>query len=284
MDILDLKMPSKANVRTQYSGMDSINQCLDPAHFSSYPYVVNYNYNSQGFRDQEWPTNNTDLANAIWCIGDSFTVGVGSPVEHVWPLRLATLLNRRTINVSMDGASNDWIARTAKKIANSIAPKNIVIMWSFTHRREHPDSSLPDEQRIQHYVKSTVEQDWDNFLNCRREVAQTNSDIMEFVIPNFHRNDQILSMWNSIRGPSWPINPPETLEELYQLPHGIQTELNDFFNCFDKLQHSFEFQEQLLQQHNVIAVNQKDLARDGFHFDLITADWVANRVLQKLIQ
>lgn len=284
MDIVDLIIPSNANKSCQYSGMDTVDLCMDLDHFKSYPYNVNYNYNSRGFRGQEWPSGKSDLADAIWCVGDSFTVGIGAPIEHTWPEKLAALTNRRTINVSMDGASNEWIARTTKKIVNAISPRHIVVMWSFTHRREHPDTRLDDSQRIQHYVKSTVEQDWDNFLQCKHEIQQLNSNIIEFAVPNFHSNEYVLKIWNSLRGADWPQTPPDTLDEFLKLPHGILSELKHLHNCFDNLQDIFLFQQQLWSEHNVIAVNQKDHARDGFHFDLITAEWAAGRALTQLDQ
>lgn len=270
-------LPSRANQRREYSGIDSPNECLDPDHFRSYPHNISYSYNSRGFRDTEWPSSKSELADAIWCVGDSFTVGVGAPIDHTWPNRLAAVTGRRVINVSMDGASNEWIARTTKKIVSNITPVNIVIMWSYTHRREDPDAALSDEQRAQHYIKSTVEEDWDNFLHCNREIKQINSDIIQFAIPMFHSDEFVLKTWNSIRDQSWPVDPPYSLNELYKLPHDIQTELKNLHRCFDNLQDIFKFQQQLLLDHNVVSVTLRDYARDGHHFDLITADWVANR-------
>ena len=47
----------------------------------------------------------------------------------------------------MDGASNNWIARKAVRVLNEIAPKYIVIHWSFITRYENEDESLCDELR-----------------------------------------------------------------------------------------------------------------------------------------
>ena len=81
-----------------------------------YLHPITYNYNSRGFRDQEWPDSMTELREATWCVGDSFTVGLGSPVTHTWPNVLQQTLQKKTINVSMDGASNNLIARKVLKI------------------------------------------------------------------------------------------------------------------------------------------------------------------------
>ena len=127
MILPDLSIPSKANQYRQFSGLDSPELCLDDAHFENYPYNVNYRYNSRGFRDSEWPDNLTD---AVWCIGDSFTVGIGSSIDHTWPVVLSKTVGRRIINVSMDGASNNWIARKASQILAAVASSTFVLHWS----------------------------------------------------------------------------------------------------------------------------------------------------------
>ncbi len=85
MDIVKslLTVPELANRQCDYTGIDSVNECLDRELFTQWPHVIDYRYNSRGFRDQEWPQ---DLASAIWCLGDSFTVGLGSRFEQTWPL------------------------------------------------------------------------------------------------------------------------------------------------------------------------------------------------------
>ena len=269
---MDLIIPSKANLKIKYLGMDSIEKCHDPRYFLSYPYDVDYTYNSRGFRDAEWPEN---LSRAIWCIGDSFTLGLGAPVTHTWPSRLAKLTQRPTINISLDGASNEWIARTAGKIINNINPQHVVIMWSFTHRRESNDLTLNDEQRVLHYVKSTVEQDWQNFLNCRKDF----NNIIEFAIPNFHLIDADKT-WNSVTDVTWPAC-PKTIKELTALPTEILHELKTLHRCYNELYHAIDCQEQL-NKYNVTVVKQVDYSRDGFHFDIVTADWVAAQVQHRL--
>lgn len=120
-------------------GIDTLKDCLNKKHFNEYPYVVQYEYNSRGFRDIEWPD---DVSHAIWCVGDSFTVGVGAPIEHSWPAILANKAGQKTINCGMDGASNDWIAARVLELIAEIKPTNIVIQWSYLHRREQNGVSV----------------------------------------------------------------------------------------------------------------------------------------------
>jgi len=136
MILPDLVLSTRANQHWQFSGMDSLEDCMGKKHFKSYPHAVDYVYNSRGFRDSEWPEDIDQLTHAIWCVGDSFTEGLGSPAEHAWPFLLQNQTNMKTINVSMDGASNAWIARRTVDILTEINPKYIILHWSYLHRRE----------------------------------------------------------------------------------------------------------------------------------------------------
>lgn len=276
MILPELVLPSRVNQNWKFSGIDCIDECFNKPHFLSYPHEITYSYNSRGFRDQEWPDNVQVLRDAIWCIGDSFTVGVGSPLEYSWPFQLSKITSQRVINVSMDGASNEWIARTTEKIIQAVRPDKIVIMWSYTHRREHQDSLLNDEDRRIRSGKTTAAEDWKNFLNCYEKINSI-CDPIHFAIPKFHIDLLDINVcWENIKGPDWPIRPPGTLAELHALPLNILTEIDTLHRCLDKIQ-------QLLST-DVVFIDQKDLARDGYHFDLITAEWVAATAAHKLNQ
>ena len=106
MILPDFVIPNRANRTLLETGIDSLEQCNNKKWFINYPYSVTYHYNSRGFRDTEWPE---DLNLAIWCFGDSFTVGLGNPTEHTWPYILEKETGIRCINISLDGASNDWM-------------------------------------------------------------------------------------------------------------------------------------------------------------------------------
>ena len=282
MILPDFVLPSRVNQHSKYSGLDSPDLCLDKKHFNSYPYTIDYLYNSRGYRDQEWPTQLNQLKDALWCIGDSFTVGLGSPVEHTWCYILQQQTGQRTINVSMDGASNDWIARCVSLIQKEIDPKNIIVMWSYVHRREHKNPNLDSEQRRLHFDKSDNLQDLRNLESCMAMIAH--SRIIHLAIPEYAPNEDYQSVWQNIRGVDWPDLVPSTLDELLALPKSVQTELKEKFKLWTDLQQSME--SQLLQselENNFIKVNRLDLARDAHHFDLITAQWVVDQIVPRLI-
>lgn len=156
MKLPDLVLPSRANQTWQYSGMDSPELCANPEHFQQYPYHITYQYNSRGFRDSEWPDN---PATAIWCVGDSFTVGLGVPAQMTWPALLGSKLQQRTTNISMDGASNQWIARRACDIYREIQPQVMILQWSYLHRRENTLQNVQEQQLLDLY-RSIRDQSW----------------------------------------------------------------------------------------------------------------------------
>jgi hypothetical protein len=193
-DILpEFILPTFVDSTLDSYGIDSVAECLDKNHFENYPYKVEYKFNDRGFRDEPWPS--TDLNNCIWCVGDSFTMGLGSAKEHIWPYVLQEKTNIRTINVSLNGASNTWIARKTLALIETIKPKNIVVQWSYLQRRELEDKSLSDENRILSHIKTNkIIEDIPltfGYIESIRELAKTNnvSVIHSFVPGYIPKND-----------------------------------------------------------------------------------------------
>lgn len=272
-----LTVPELASKQFAYTGIDSLDKCFDRELFINWPHSIEYKYNTRGFRDQEWPLN---LKSAVWCLGDSFTVGLGSCFEHTWPQVLSQHSQQRVINVSMDGASNEWIARTICDVYDLAQPRNMVIMWSYLHRREHPDANLSSRDRRLHSVRATMVQDFENFDSCRKQVQTycADSNLIELVIPNFAPGIAVNfnDAWKKIRDPSWPQLPPSTLEEFLNLSSEIVTELCTLHGIdIDRVLELQKYQHILT---DIIKVGYLDRARDGLHFDLVTAEWVAVQV------
>lgn len=277
----DLILHTRCNQHWQYSGMDSLEYCHDKKHFSQYPFAVDYQYNSRGFRDGEWPVDIEELRQAVWCIGDSFTVGLGQPLAHTWPQVLSQRLGRRTINVSMDGASNNWIARRIIDIINAVNPKNIVVMWSYLERRESaesswkrfysdvrdpswPDCKHPDDisllpQQIQSELKNLHQLDLHVFSNDEAMRFQDDLATDEENFLNWrHCIDQVSVHDNIIHS---------------VIPKFASPRLDD--QCWEYLiDHVNKYTDR---------VNRLDLARDGHHFDILTSRWVVDQILPQLI-
>lgn len=143
---------------TVTSGLDSPKLCLDKDHFQNYPKKITYKYNANGFRDHDWPE---DLSDVIWCVGDSFTVGIGQPFEETWPKLLQKKLSKRCLNLGEDGCSNDTIALRIKEIFKLHNPRSIVVMWSYLARRRingenvnHDKSDFGDDKDLVNFSKN----------------------------------------------------------------------------------------------------------------------------------
>lgn len=285
---------SRAGEKWSESGIDSLERCIDKDHFVSYPFPVEYHYNNRGFRDQNWPTDLTELKTATWCIGDSFTAGIGSPLEHTWPYILGKNSQRKTLNIGMDGASNSWISDRCVELINTINPTNIVVMWSYIHRRQGRLGQNSDRNRA-----------------------------------SYQREPAWKRCYNSIREPAWPeVN---DLDGFYQLPPEIcskvfliigeqafrddltiqvhyeytsnQEDVEHLQRCVDAVQQAggqrvihamipglapkdvFAQCWEIVQKqtHSIPHFAIQDLARDGHHFDRITADWVAKQAQDLLL-
>lgn len=297
----DLIVPSRINQICRYNGADSLPLCRDKKHFCEYPYEIDYRYNSRGFRDHEWPSDGRALRESIWCVGDSFTVGIGQPFDHIWPQILSAGSDQRSVNVSMDGASNDWIARRARDIIDAVRPHRMVIMWSYLHRRESHDLTLDDEQRRLHHIKrrhpflashdSTETQDLQNFQSCRDLITGLGIDVIEFAVPDykFHQIDmsglsigldEIAHTWQEIRGVDWPLAPPDSLEHLLCLGYDIIRELRDLHQCYQRW-HDILWLADQRKNWNIPGVTQvirQDLARDGHHFGIETSHAIVRQI------
>lgn len=280
MILPDFMLRSRVNETCNSSGMDSRQECLDKKYFDNYPNQVIYQYNSRGFRDAEWPEL-TDLIDSIWCIGDSFTIGLGSPINHTWPAILKSASKKNTINISMNGASNDWITRKTLRIMDEISPKNIVIQWSFFSRVESDEVTLSDEDRRKHFASDKISLKYD-FANFKKnlslvESAKSNTNIIHSFVPNAFVLPELKKLWDQLRGSSWPIRPPENIKDLHKLDHKIISELINE-DQFDNFEMYFELYE-LLRNINVVNYKQVDFARDSFHYDIKTATNLVDGIL-----
>ena len=52
-------------IESKTSGSDSPEECLSKDHFLNYTKDISYNYNSRGFRDNEWPDEKVVNAHGI---------------------------------------------------------------------------------------------------------------------------------------------------------------------------------------------------------------------------
>ena len=85
---------------------------------------VEYHINRWRYRDSIEPKQGQSAA-----FGCSYTFGYG--VNNPWPKLLGVA------NLGQNGASNDMITRLAISYCETFKPKDIYVLWTFPHRREH---------------------------------------------------------------------------------------------------------------------------------------------------
>lgn len=306
MILPDLILPSRVNQHWYDNGFDSFDACMDKNYFKTFPYPVEYIFNSRGFRDVEWPMPLTKLHDTIWCVGDSFTVGLGSPTTHVWPYILQQKINKKTVNISMDGASNDWIARRTCDILTEINPKKIIIHWSYTHRREDTvenalrkswndfynkikKSDWPDckdfdnlPEKIQFQVES--EHNWNYYKTCIDEhrrimINKENQNLYAHVT---HTEDNMNLLNNIQKVETISTNTTQIIHSF--IPNfsynsysrnrntPITREDANFKTLINDKLHS-------ISNRIIPEFTQLDWARDKFHYDIITANYFVDCIV-----
>ena len=297
-------LPSRANQHWAESGIDSLGNCLNRRHFLNYAHNVDYQYNSRGFRDADWPNTITALENAIWCVGDSFTVGLGSPVEHTWPYILQQQTGRRCINLSMDGASNQWIARKIQELAQEVVPKNVIIHWSYINRRELQYGTA---------FKKTIDLQWSDFYNAIKDFSWPKCNSVTDIV---NLPESILKEIVEVHSDIAHTCPTLGYQDYYQkisdedrrLWHGelASSDINDTIKCIDQVtEQCFRIGTDLTQSFipefassNVYSVvvdhlvakgakyvpafDRIDVARDGHHYDLETAKFFVKNIIKNI--
>lgn len=278
----DVVLPTRQNQIKHYSGIDAPNTCMNRAHFDAYPHKLDYRYNSRGFRDQEWPDTIDQLKDAIWCVGDSFTIGFGAPLEHTWPYLLEKATQRRCINFSLAGASPDWVARRGSQVLREIQPKLMIIHWPDFHRGEIDGAD--DELKRKMHTYTNYHDQVTNWIRRVDEIvaAQGDTKIIHSLVPTAY--EDIPAHWNVIAGSSWP-KFPSSRQEFDQLPAFIHDELKGF-NFYNKVVDYYAVQpllEQTMQHINCMPkFKNLDISRDGHHYDILSAQQFVSDVLQKI--
>lgn len=116
-------------------GMDSPKNSINGSS-NWYNYEIqdyNYKFNNWGFRGEDYEQYKNQPVNI--CLGDSFTLNIGGPVEHSWPSQLAKNFDIPTLNFGIDGAGNDTIRIVYNYLLEYFDVQNTFTMYSFFHRR-----------------------------------------------------------------------------------------------------------------------------------------------------
>jgi hypothetical protein len=286
MILPDFVLPTRVNQCLGADSADSFENCLDKNHFKQYPYEVIYQYNDRGFRDQAWPETMHELKKAIWCVGDSFTVGVGSPPSHTWPWLLQKNTGKRTINVSLDGASNNWIARKTLRILQEVNPQHIVIHWSYLHRREL--TVIDAQNRV-----------WNQWYRDVKDPSWP-SDI---ALSNFECLAEYIKQEIQSRGGIPVVVSDEDRRCHHSMISTYQEDVTNIIKCIESVENAKTFSKQIihsfipefgvdsselfqyldqLQIPYIPEFPRLDWARDHHHYDILTSQQFVMEILNRL--
>lgn len=253
MILSDFYLETRANKVWYESGIDSIEECIDKDYFTSYPYEVEYKFNSRGYRDDEWNDDISTLKDAVWCLGDSFTVGMGVPYDKMWVKVLEKLTKKRTINVSLDGSSNEWIVRRCLRLIEEIEPKYIVIHWSYFDRRESSNVDLSDEERR----------------------------IKLLTVADYEKNEHIKQLPIHFKNLLMCVKKIEELNYKGVIIHSI---IHDEINSYDKkIQYFIHRTLKSFTSYYISDIEKVDYARDGLHYGIKTSENFARKISNLIV-
>lgn len=88
------------------------------------PEAITYKFNSNAFRSAEFDP----AADNLVALGCSFTMGVGLPIQSVWPSLLGHALNLQVCNLGWGGFSADACFRVAEHWIPYLNPKLVVFL------------------------------------------------------------------------------------------------------------------------------------------------------------
>jgi hypothetical protein len=190
-----IHIPFYANLVVSSLGMDSANQCFDKQLFDSYQPIL-YRFNEVGFRTH---SVHDFKPNAILVLGDSFTLGLGINSQDRYSDLIEKKVKKQVLNFSLNGASNDWIARKLQQLLHHFDPPTIVIHYTFSHRRERPNLDWFDDERTECEPFYSQQENFENWLTNYEKIislAQGITIIHSF-IPDWHTDHVNISKYGN---------------------------------------------------------------------------------------
>lgn len=178
-----ISIPYYSNLQCSTLGLDSIDHCFNKSHYKSFG-DIDYVFNELGYRAEYQYHQNHQ--NAILAVGDSFTLGLGVNVDDTWPVQLSKILNYPVLNFSLNGASNDWIARRTSELLQFFNPKAVIIHYTFSHRRENPNTDWYDNERTECDPMYTEIENYKNWEERFFQIVNLGVPVIHSFIPNWH--------------------------------------------------------------------------------------------------
>ena len=212
-----------SNYHKKFSEMDTPGNnilAMSVEDFHDYPIQdFDYQFNSWGFRGPEYKQYISNPVNI--CLGDSFTVNIGGPIEHSWCSKLAEHFDIPTINLGMDGAGNDAIKLVYNRARKLFNVQNIFVIYSYLHRRIvdnkfiHFETNTNNTENFNYFLEQRIP----DAIECALPGWTWSTDEKKFLsdkgiyfldVPYFSDHQTIdrrlivKESYNILRGPDWP--------------------------------------------------------------------------------
>ena len=214
-----------ANYSSKTSGMDTPDRGIRKnKDWYAYPIQdFTYQFNSWGFRGPEYVEHIGKPVNI--CLGDSFTVNVGGPIDHSWSSQLAEHFDIPTLNLGVDGAGNDAIRLVYDRACKLFNVQDTFVMYSFFHRRLHDNYNFiqggaGDEENFRYFLKHRIPNVYECTLPwyCLTSVDKLKLNDLSIYYygtggiymkhreqVDLNRKEFVHKEWfNALRGGSWP--------------------------------------------------------------------------------
>lgn len=129
-----------------------------------------YKFNSTGFRCKEFSQDPTAMF-----LGGSDTIGIGLPVDAVWPEIISKKLNMQCANFGIGGASPDTLFRLCHGYIDKIKPKIVVCMITPGIRFETVDNNNVYNNMVKKNVNHEFYKHWaidenNNYFNQEKNI------------------------------------------------------------------------------------------------------------------
>jgi hypothetical protein len=146
---------------------------------------VEYEFNAWGFRTHSFDKLNS---NSILVFGDSYTLGLGENINNCYTSVMEQQLGCPVFNISLNGASNDWIARRVQNMLSQVQPRAVVVHYTFTHRRELDNASWYDDERTLCEPTHTSAENFDNWQQNFNKIVSAvgQQPLIHSFIPKWH--------------------------------------------------------------------------------------------------
>jgi hypothetical protein len=92
------------------------------------------------------------------------------------------------LNFSLNGASNDWMARKLQQLLTVFQPRAIIIHYTFSHRRERPQTDWHDDERTECEPFYSSKENYQNWLTNFNTIQSLSGNIklIHSFIYNWH--------------------------------------------------------------------------------------------------